>query len=98
MTSSRKLKFEFEHDSFFSKGRPSFREKACLHENEVKHNIQRSFTNTESTITFDLEVELKQNFQDLSFMTNFKSICTDRFFGKSKDTPNSILDSFGKGL
>ena len=30
---------------------------------------KKGFTKNESTITFDLEVELKQNFQDLSFMT-----------------------------
>ena len=47
-------------------------EKARSHENGAGgycKAYERSFTKNESTITFDLEVELKQNFQDFSFMT-----------------------------
>ena len=62
----------------------------------VKHS-ERSFTKNESTITFYLEVELEQNFQDLSFMT-FQINLYSQILEKAKIPQIRFLDSFGKGL
>ena len=70
-------------------------EKACLHENDAEY--ERSFIKNESTITFDLEVELKQNFQYISFIT-FQIKLYNQILEIAKIPQIRLLDSFGKGL
>ena len=46
-------------------------EKTYFHENEAEYGraeYKKSFTKNESAITFDVEVELKRNFQDFSLI------------------------------